>query len=129
MATFTFQNGMIATLEGAWTINAPKASGPSPKQNSVVRIELVGTRGEISHQYFRDPGRAVLAAGAGEWVFERQGLSMFTQPAPFPLDYFLGILENQVTPVATIEDARRSFVIAMAAYQSAREDRPVMLSW
>jgi predicted dehydrogenase len=47
MATFTFANGIIATLEASWTINAPRKSGPSPKQNSVVRLEVVGTRGEI----------------------------------------------------------------------------------
>ena len=39
MATFTFANGIIATLEASWTINAPRKSGPSPKQNSVVRLE------------------------------------------------------------------------------------------
>ena len=46
MATFTFANGIHATLEAAWTINAPRDRGPSPKQNSVVRLEVVGTRGE-----------------------------------------------------------------------------------
>ena len=34
MATFTFANGVIATLEAAWTINAPRKTGPSPKQNA-----------------------------------------------------------------------------------------------
>ena len=58
MATFTFANGVIATLEAAWTINAPRKTGPSPKQNSVVRLEVVGTRGEIIDQWFRAPGRA-----------------------------------------------------------------------
>ena len=45
LGTFTFANGVIATLEASWTINAPRRSGPSPKQNSVVRTEIVGTRG------------------------------------------------------------------------------------
>ena len=63
MATFTFANGVHATLEAAWTINAPRLIGPSPKQNSVVRLEVVGTRGEYIDQWFRDPGRAVLSAG------------------------------------------------------------------
>lgn len=31
MATFTFANGIIATLEAAWTINSPRPTGPSPK--------------------------------------------------------------------------------------------------
>ncbi len=42
LATFTFANGVVATLEASWTINAPRKSGPSPKQNSVVRFEAVG---------------------------------------------------------------------------------------
>ncbi len=59
LATFTFANGVIATLEAAWTINAPRKTGPSPKHNSVVRLEMVGTRGELMEQWFRSrPGRA-----------------------------------------------------------------------
>ncbi len=85
MATFTFANGVLATLEASWTINAPQKSGPSPKQNSVVRLEVIGTRGEIVDQWFRTPGRAVLAAGASDWVFERQSEEPFAPPSPFPL--------------------------------------------
>ena len=66
------RTAIVATLEASWTINAPRKTGPSPKQNSVIRLELVGTRGEIIDQWFRAPGRAVLAAGAADWVFERQ---------------------------------------------------------
>ena len=32
-------------------------------------------------------------------------------------------------PAATIQDARRSLVVALAAYESAREGRTVHLSW
>jgi len=86
---------------------APRKSGPSPKQNSVVRLEVIGTRGEIIDQWFRAPGRAVLAAGA----------------------HLIDCLENNRQPAATIQEARRSLVVAMAAYESAREGRPVHLSW
>jgi predicted dehydrogenase len=128
MATFTFANGVIATLEAAWTITAPRATGPSPKQNATVRLEIVGTRGEIVEQWFRDPGRAVLAAGASEWIFERTSSVPFAAAAPFPLNHLIECLEEGRQPVATIEDARRSFVGAMSAYQSAREGRPVKIS-
>lgn len=128
-ATFTFANGVIATLEAAWTITSPRKTGPSPKQNATVRLEIVGTRGEIVEQWFRDPGRAVLAAGAPEWVFERQSAIPFAPAAPFPLNHLIDCLEHNRQPAATIEDARRSFVVAMAAYESAREGRPVTLSW
>jgi predicted dehydrogenase len=128
MATFTLENGVIATLEAAWTIAAPRKSGPSPKQNSVIRLEVVGTRGEIIDQWFRAPGRAVLAAGAADWVFERQSEEPFVPPAPVPLAHLVDCLENNRQPVATIQEARRTLAVALAAYQSAREGRSVRLS-
>jgi predicted dehydrogenase len=127
MATFTFANGVIATLEASWTINAPQKSGPSPKQNSVVRLEVIGTRGEIVDQWFRTPGRAVLAAGANDWVFERQSEVPFAPPSPFPLHHLIECLENNTPLVATIHEARHSLVVAMAAYESARRCRPIQL--
>lgn len=128
MATFTFANGVIATLEASWTINAPRKSGPSPKQNSVVRLEIVGTRGEIADQWFRAPGRAVLAAGAADWVYERQSEEPFVPAAPFPLAYLIDCLESGRQPAATIRDARTSFGLAMAAYEAAREGRPIAVA-
>jgi predicted dehydrogenase len=128
MATFTFANGIIATLEGAWTINAPRRTAPSPKGNSVVRLEIVGSRGEIIDQMFREPGRAVLAAGANDWVFERHSRPDYGPPVPFPLNHLIDSLEKGVPPPATIQDARKAFVVAMAAYESARQKRPVRIA-
>jgi predicted dehydrogenase len=128
MATFTCTNGVVATLEASWTIAAPRKSGPSPKQNSVIRLEVVGTRGEIIDQWFRAPGRAVLAAGAADWVYERQSEEPFVPPAPVPLAHLVDCLESNRQPVATIQEARRSLAVALAAYQSAREGRSVHLS-
>jgi predicted dehydrogenase len=127
MASFTFANGIIATLEGSWTINAPRKTGPSPKQNGVVRLEVIGSRGEIIEQFFRDPGRAVLAAGASNWIFERQAADLFAPGVPMPLDHLIDCLENARQPIATIQDARKAFVATMAAYESVREGRPVVL--
>ena len=128
LATFTCADGVVATLEASWTINAPKKTGPSPKQNAVVRLEVVGTRGEIIDHWFRAPGRAVLAAGARDWVFERQSDEPFAPPSPFPLNHLIDCLEDNRQPVATIREARRSLAVALAAYQSAREGRPVRLT-
>jgi predicted dehydrogenase len=127
-ACFTFANGVHATLEGAWTINAPRKTGPSPKQNSVVRLEVIGTRGEISDQWFRAPGRAVLAAGAEDWVQERQSEEPFGAAPPMPLDHVIQAIEARTPTVATIHDARASFATALAAYQSAREGRRIRLA-
>ena len=129
LATFTFANGVVATLEAAWTVNSPRKSGPSPKQNSTVRLELIGTRGEIVDQWFRVPGRAVLAADANDWIFEKQSEQPFAPAAPFPLTHLIDCLEGGHPTIANIHDARRSFVVAMAAYESAREGRPITLSW
>jgi len=125
MATLAFANGIVATLEASWTINAPRKSGPSPKQNAVVRLEIIGTRGEIVDQSFRTPGRAVLAAGAADWVFERQSEEPFAPPRPVLLAHLIDCLENKTAPVASITDARRSLSVALAAYESARQRRTV----
>lgn len=127
-AVLTFANGVIATLEAAWTINAPRRTGPSPKHNSVVRLEVVGTRGEISEQWFRSPGTAVLAAGAADWVFERGGEESFGPPSPGPMAHLIECVRTGQAPMASIHDARESFRIALAAYESSRERRPVVLS-
>jgi predicted dehydrogenase len=127
-AFLTFENGVRATLEAGWTIAAPKATGPSPKQNAVIRLEIVGTRGEITDQWFRMPGRAVLAAGAADWVYERQSEEMLAPLVPQPLDHLIDCLEQDRTPIGTLRDARASLAVALAAYQSAREGRTIRLN-
>lgn len=125
MATFTLENGVIATLEAAWTINSPQKTGPSPKQNAVVRTEIIGTRGEIMTQRGMDPSLAILAAGAPNWVYVHQAGEPFTPPSPGPLVHLIECIEEDREPLATIQDARKSFAAAMAAYASAEEGRPV----
>ncbi len=127
-AIFTFANGITATLEASWTINAPRRTGPSPKHNSVVRLELIGTRGELMEQWFRSPGGAALLAGADDWVYERRSEEPFAPPAPFPLNHLIECLDEGHAPLATVRDARDAFAMAMAAYASARERRPVTLA-
>lgn len=128
MATLTFANGIIATLEASWTINAPKTTSPSPKQNHVMRLELIGSRGEIIEDGLRVPSRAVPAAGAANWVFEREVGESFGPLVPFPLDYLIACVEQQRQPAPSIQEARESFRVALAAYESAREGRPIFLT-
>ena len=125
MATFTCKNGVIATLEASWTINSPKKTAPSPKQNAVVRLEIVGSRGEIIDQWFRSPGRAVLAAGAPDWVFQRQPEQAFSGTFPLALNHLIECLENKCEPAVTLREARSAFRAAMAAYQSAKQGKPM----
>jgi predicted dehydrogenase len=128
MATFTFANGIIATLEAGWTINSPRKTGPSPKHNAVMRSEIIGTRGEIIDENLRSPSRAVLAAGAAGWVFERSAPEILSPPSPFPMDHLIDCVENDRQSPASIQEARKSFRVAMAAYESARAGRPVSVS-
>ncbi|HET6568839.1 MAG TPA: Gfo/Idh/MocA family oxidoreductase [Rhodothermales bacterium] len=125
LAIFAFASGVTATLEASWTINAPRKTGPSPKQNSVHRLEVIGTRGEIIDQRPGTPGRAILAAGAESWVFEQPAGELFGPPVPGPLDHLITCIESGTEPVETIREARDTFVVAMAAYESARTGRPV----
>jgi predicted dehydrogenase len=129
LATFTFANGVVATLEAAWTVNSPRKSGPSPKQNGTVRLEIVGTRGEVVQERLRRPGLAVLGAGAHGWVLECPAEEPFGPRAPQPLGHLIDCLESGRDPVASIQEARRSFFVALAAYDSAWKQRPVTLSW
>ncbi len=126
MATFTYANGIVATLEAGWTICSPKATGPSPKQNATRRTEIVGTRGEIVEDS-QVSGLSILAAGAPGWVVERPSDEPYTPPALGPMGQLLDCLDAGTDPVASIEDAREGYVAAMAAYQSAREGRPVRI--
>ena len=123
MATFTLDNDVVATLEASWTINAPAKTGPSPKQNSVVRLEIVGSRGEIIDQWFRDPGRHVLKAGASDWIVERDAAPPFGPPSPPLVDHLIDCVENGAEPIANVRDARNAFAAAMAAYEAA-QSRP-----
>jgi len=128
LATFTFANGVVATLEASWTINSPQKTGPSPKQNSVLRFEAVGSRGEIIEQFFRAPGRAMLAAGAADWVFERHAEAPnYAPPAPFPMAHLIESLNTNKPPIASVREARAAFAVALAAYESARLGRAVDL--
>lgn len=124
-ASFLFANGVRATLEAAWTITVPRVSGPSPKQNSVVRLEVIGTRGEVTDQWFRSPGMALLTPEADDWRYERQSEDLFTPALPLPLAHLIECLETGRTPIATLHDARTSLGVALDVYESARPGRQV----
>lgn len=75
----------------------------------------------------RIPSRAVLVAGASPWVFEREAAEPFGAPSPFPLDHLIECVENDRQSPASIQEARNSFRVALAAYESAREGRAIRL--
>jgi predicted dehydrogenase len=128
LASFTFDNGIIATLENSWTINSPQKTGPSPKQNGVIRTEIIGTRGEVIQERLRVPSTAVLASGAPSWVFERPMAEYFVSSPPGALDYLITCIERGQDPEANIQQALKSFRMVMSTYEAARTGTPVKLS-
>lgn len=70
----------------------------------------------------------MLAAGASNCIFERQAADLFAPGIPMPLDHLIDCLENGRQPIATIREARKSFIAALAAYESVRAGRPVVLN-
>ncbi|MBM4418939.1 MAG: Gfo/Idh/MocA family oxidoreductase [Chloroflexi bacterium] len=124
-ATFTFANGAHATLEYSWTINAPKKTGPSPKQNAFRQLEIVGTRGEIVTSTLQEPSTAVLRGGAAGWDFERRLPEPYGPQPPGALDHLIDCVESGKAPTARIEDAREALRLALAFYRAARTGQPV----
>ena len=125
-ALFTFANGVTATLEASWTINAPRKTGPSPKHNvwSGSRWSAHAVRCWTS----RSDRRWGRARGG------RRGLGVrtarpeaFGPPSPFPLNHLIDGVDRTRPPMASIRDAREAFVVAMAAYDSAKLGRAVTL--
>ncbi|MEN6480173.1 MAG: Gfo/Idh/MocA family oxidoreductase [Anaerolineales bacterium] len=123
MATYTFANGIIATQEASWTINSPRKTGPSPKGNSVRRMEIIGTRGEIVDDGLHMPGFGVLAKGADGWVFERPGGEFNAPPSPGLVAHLIDCLEQGKEPPLGIRDARKAFGVALAFYEAVKTGR------
>lgn len=71
------------------------------------------------------PGQAVLAAGAPSWVFDRPMGEYFAPPSPGPRTHLIDCVESDQEPEATIQEADKSFIIALAAYEAARKGTPV----
>jgi predicted dehydrogenase len=88
-------------------------------------MEIIGTQGHIVQDGLRTPDLAILAAGAEGWVFERgAGPDFSSPPAPGPVAYLIRCIEGDREPDVTIEDARATFGVAMAAYESAQTGQP-----
>ncbi len=128
MAAFTFENGIFATLESAWTLSVPRLTGPSPKQNATSRVEIIGTEGQIIMDGLYVPGQAMLTKDHPHWTFARPVGQYAVAQTPSALNYLIECIEEHREPEASMEGARDSLAVALAAYESARTGQPVHLA-
>ncbi len=127
LAVLTFANGIVGTIEAGWTIVSPRKTGPSPKENSSRRTEIIGTRGQIIQDGLWLTGLAILAKDAVGWVTERPGGDRSAPASPGLIPYVIECIEKGRKPAGTIDDAYRAFVVSMAAYESVKCGGPVTL--
>ncbi len=129
MATMTFANGIIATLEASWTICSPKKTGPSPKPNANRRTEVIGTRGEIMNDSLRVPESAILAKDAPGWVFDRAAGDYPPPPPQGLVPFIIQCIEKGEQPKFGIESAFKTYRLAMAAYDAAKKGCALTGEW
>lgn len=132
-AFLTFDNDITATIETSWTIVNPKKTKPSPKRNSCNRIEVMGTSGRIITDIIPYNHELILSRKHPYWAYIRLPRGLMTLPAGGPmehpfLDNLIECIDKNKQTVCTCEDARNSLKVILAAYESARKGKPVLLS-
>ena len=115
VATLTFDNGVVATLEVTWS------SGPDSGMHA---FHLVGTEGQIATDGIS--GKLAVRGNFAPWqgwvlsdAVRDAGAGSIGAMVDFVLDG---------TPLpATVEDGRTNLAVCLAFYEAARDDRVVML--
>ena len=115
VATLTFDNGVVATLEVTWS------SGP---QSGMHAFQLVGTEGQIATDGIS--GKLAVRGNFAPW----QGwvLSDNTQSQSVSsIDLMVDHVQHGTPLPATVEDGRQNLAVCLAFYEGARHDRVVLL--
>ncbi len=115
VATLTFDNGVVATLEVTWS------SGPEAGMHA---FQLVGTEGQIATDGISGKlaVRGNFAPWQG-WVLSDNVQSQSDSSIDLMVDYV-----QHGTPLpATVEDGRQNLAVCLAFYEGARHDRVVLL--
>ena len=115
VATLTFDNGVVATLEVTWS------SGPEAGMHA---FQLVGTEGQIATDGIS--GKLAVRGNFAPW----QGW-VLSDNARGESDSSIELMVDYVrhgTPLpATVEDGRQNLAVCLAFYEGARHDRVVLL--
>ena len=115
VATLTFDNGVVATLEVTWS------SGP---QSGMHAFQLVGTEGQIATDGIS--GKLAVRGNFAPW----QGwvLSDNTRSqSDSSIDLMVDHVQHGTPLPATVEDGRQNLAVCLAFYEGARHDRVVLL--
>ena len=115
VATLTFDNGVVATLEVTWS------SGPEAGMHA---FQLVGTEGQIATDGIS--GKLAVRGNFAPW----QGwvLSDNTQSqSDGSIDLMVDHVQHGTPLPATVEDGRQNLAVCLAFYEGARLDRVVLL--
>ncbi|GAF11276.1 NADH-dependent dehydrogenase [Bacillus sp. JCM 19046] len=117
LVTIRFKNGVIAHLEGTWAHESFRTS-----------FEFAGRDGII--QYESQKNQALVAEKASTDV--KPGVAVPESPlkqSPYALElaHFIDCIKNGAEPIVTADDAYKAVEMAMAALQSAEENRPVTI--
>ncbi len=116
VATLTFDNGFVATLEVTWS------SGP---QSGMHAFHLVGTEGQIATDGIS--GKLAVRGNFAPW----QGWVLSENAASASGNSVAAMVDHALlgAPLpATVEDGRRNLAVCLAFYEAARHDRVVSLT-
>ena len=115
VATLTFTNGLVATLEVTWS------SGP---ESGMHALHLVGAEGQIATDGIT--GKLAVRGNFAPWqgwvisnAVQNGGRSSVDQVVDF--------VQSGAPLPATVEDGRRNLAVCLAFYEAARDDRVVTL--
>ncbi len=113
----TFANGVFATIDASWSkpLNYPTWGG--------LTMEIVSQRGLTTLDGFRQNlNRYVQDPPANDWLFWGSDLNQGL------IDEFVAAIREERSPKVTGEDGYQALAIAMSAYESAANGRPVSLA-
>ena len=119
LVTIRFKNGVIAHVEGTW-------ANPT---GFTVKYEIAGDKGMID---FHNKEAVPLVVGRKESEEKKAGVAIPESPTaqnPYflELQHFIDCVENGTKPCITPEDGMRAVEISLAALESIRTGKPVMV--
>jgi len=117
MISMEFENGCIATLDTSWSRPAksyPTWGNVTMKlilENGVIEIDGFNRKAELYSE----------SAGRGQWLYFGDNIDLAL------VDNFAAAVEGRARVSATGYDGMKALEVALAAYKSAAEKRPVPL--